>query len=303
MFLNQQLSEEMDMYLSQIKAFINMQNSKGLFNINKYCEDFFCGLLNIIYDLNLTNLNIDKLNFTAVDLGDFNKKICIQVTSSNNIEKIRTTIIKFEQNGLYNNFKYLRVFILGDKKNYYSTIDTNGLYDFDLKNSVMDFIDFSKYVYTLDSKKVKLALEYVKHSMINPNVSNINRDKQLLLDFTKAINNCVRYLINHDFSVVQTPLGVINDLKSIIQNWQLQDSSFTFDCLEKDRIEIINCMKEIVLYLEPPSRYMQFINEDTIIPVKDPERILFNKMKDATFEMRRRIVEAYQRLCSCEKNM
>lgn len=56
-----------------------MQNRNGLFDINKYCEDVFCGLLNIVYDLNLNNLNCIAYNFPATDLGDYNKRICFRV--------------------------------------------------------------------------------------------------------------------------------------------------------------------------------------------------------------------------------
>lgn len=59
-----------------------MQNRNGLFDINKYCEDMFCGLLNIVYELDLINLNKIDYNFPAVDLGDYNKRTCFQVTST-----------------------------------------------------------------------------------------------------------------------------------------------------------------------------------------------------------------------------
>ncbi len=63
MFYKNQLAEEVTKYLSIIQAYVHMQNCKGLFDINKYCEDVFCGLLNIVYDLNLINLNTIDYNF------------------------------------------------------------------------------------------------------------------------------------------------------------------------------------------------------------------------------------------------
>ena len=52
-------------------------------------------MLNIIYEINLKNFNIESKNYTAVDLIDDNKGIYIQVTSNNTRDKIQTTIDKF----------------------------------------------------------------------------------------------------------------------------------------------------------------------------------------------------------------
>ncbi|MBE9217456.1 SMEK domain-containing protein [Dolichospermum flos-aquae LEGE 04289] len=45
-------------------------------------EYFVAKLLNTIYDYNLINLNSKNRSCPAIDLGDYNKKVCFQVTST-----------------------------------------------------------------------------------------------------------------------------------------------------------------------------------------------------------------------------
>ena len=45
-------------YLLTVKLSIQYDNATGLFDINKHCEKFYCGLLNLIYGYQLINANI-----------------------------------------------------------------------------------------------------------------------------------------------------------------------------------------------------------------------------------------------------
>jgi hypothetical protein len=70
----------------------------GLFDQHIIAEDFVAKLLNTIYDCNLLNLNYKNKLCAAIDLGDYNKKLCFQVTyteKNNHRTKIKNTIDKF----------------------------------------------------------------------------------------------------------------------------------------------------------------------------------------------------------------
>ena len=66
----------------------------NLYDSNIISEDFFAGLINIIYDLNLQKNNTKK-NSASVDLVDETKKVAYQVTSINTQVKIQKTIDSF----------------------------------------------------------------------------------------------------------------------------------------------------------------------------------------------------------------
>ena len=56
-------------------ATIDVENSIGNVDYNRAAEDFFCGILNILFDLRLQNLNYKSKNFPGIDLGDSVRKI------------------------------------------------------------------------------------------------------------------------------------------------------------------------------------------------------------------------------------
>jgi len=97
MYKEQKYIEDITTSLSFIIANIERFNNLNLYDLNIHSEDFFCKLLNIIYDLNLKNLNLKDKNTPSIDLGDNDKKICYQITSTNDSTKIKETIIKFEK--------------------------------------------------------------------------------------------------------------------------------------------------------------------------------------------------------------
>lgn len=66
---------------------VTILNAINLYDINIVAEDFFPGLLNLIYGYQLKNAN-DGKNAPAIDLYDEVNKIAIQVTSDSSSKKI-----------------------------------------------------------------------------------------------------------------------------------------------------------------------------------------------------------------------
>lgn len=97
---------------------IGLDNNLGLTDINSDAENFCCGLLNIVLDAQLQNLNLLKMNFPAIDLADSSRRICVQVTSSEGAEKITHTLDRFFSHNLDKDYDRLIVMILGSKKKY-----------------------------------------------------------------------------------------------------------------------------------------------------------------------------------------
>ena len=87
--------------LSWLKTEVDYHNSLSLTDINHAAEDFYCGLLNLVYDYNLKNINITEQNAAAIDLGDEQEKISIQVTSTSTLAKTKYTVEKFIEKKLY----------------------------------------------------------------------------------------------------------------------------------------------------------------------------------------------------------
>jgi hypothetical protein len=104
--------------ISQLEAQVKLRAQLGLTDLNKYCEDFIKEVLNICFGYDLKNLNADRVNEPGLDLGDTTRKIAFQVTSTNTLDKITSTLKKVTkiQLGIYSS---INIFILGRKQSKY----------------------------------------------------------------------------------------------------------------------------------------------------------------------------------------
>lgn len=125
-------------YLSKWKVNIGLENSQGRTDINADAEDFCCGLLNIVMDLNLCNANDDRMNYPAIDLADETAGVSVQVTSTADATKITHTLEEFFSHDLQEKFSRLIVLILGDKRNYRKEFPRHEGFDFEPKRDIWD---------------------------------------------------------------------------------------------------------------------------------------------------------------------
>ena len=102
-------------YLTEFSLRVQTHNNIGLFDVNRLSEGFCAKILNIIFykeKLTLGNLNLLRVNYPAIDLGDTNAKVAYQVTSQNDVQKITETLDKFIEtddfkNGIYTDLRFL----------------------------------------------------------------------------------------------------------------------------------------------------------------------------------------------------
>ena len=83
--IRDQFLKDISDYLGIIAYQVDTRNSIHLYDLNISAEDFYNGLLNHVYGLNLINMNIENPNTKAIDLGDRTARICIQVTSEKGV--------------------------------------------------------------------------------------------------------------------------------------------------------------------------------------------------------------------------
>lgn len=165
-----ELLENINRNLILLKYYVQNQNKSGLYDINIYCEDFFIDILNETFDWKLENLNQEYINYPAIDLGDINNRICIQVTSTIDSIKIKDTIKKFLEKKLYNNYDELFIFILGDKKEYRFKPTTEDQFVFTLSDYIFDINDLSRKIMGLDIGKVKKICGYLNENLTEDNM-------------------------------------------------------------------------------------------------------------------------------------
>ena len=122
---------------------VELSERQGRTDINIISEDAWIPILKEVYSCpNLVNLNIHKKNFPGVDLGDFEDRVCFQVTSTAKLAKVKKTLAKFEEHKLNEYFDEVYVFVLTKKQSSYSQpainkVKCSGI-DFDTKKHIFD---------------------------------------------------------------------------------------------------------------------------------------------------------------------
>lgn len=80
--------------LAYLSSLIKMRNASNLTDISIILEQDFCGLLNLLYDYELVDMNRNG-NYPVIDLADLRNRIAVQITAQKKRHKIVKTIHDF----------------------------------------------------------------------------------------------------------------------------------------------------------------------------------------------------------------
>ena len=270
--------------LALLSREVSILNAVNLYDINIIAEDFFPGLLNLIYGYELQNANHFEKNAPAIDLIDQKNRIAVQVTSDNSSAKIRHTIDEFNKNQAYNLYDRLVVLILTQKKNYSTNFDTQGRFSFDKASDIWDVEKLIKDIRKLETEQVKSISEYLSEELCNRYYSvretqagevdtiidlieyisqhrKVNKNRETMVDpeykIYKRFKDFADKLIaeyttlytiyGEALNIVNETLG-IDEAQDIIIMFYLQDISVQF--LEKEHDNPIVALNKLVTYFE-----------------------------------------------------
>ncbi|MBF9770130.1 SMEK domain-containing protein [Enterobacter asburiae] len=99
---------------SLLSTVITFNSKQGMFDINKTLETVLTTILNKTYKLSLINLNIEKHNHPAIDLGDSNEGIAIQVTSDGSKDKFVKTMDMLVKHKLHETYTKVWMMIISN---------------------------------------------------------------------------------------------------------------------------------------------------------------------------------------------
>lgn len=157
---------------------IELENYRGLTNLNKQMENFLIFIFNIYFNANFINSN--KSNYPAIDLYDLENRIAIQITSIDRMDKKRHTYNLFRKMKLYHKFDELHIFIL----KYGGNLSKKGLPNHpDTSIYILDFKRLCKDLPILCDEKIQKILDYIEKELIID--SDILNNKFLLPEIIK----------------------------------------------------------------------------------------------------------------------
>lgn len=270
--------------LALLSREVSILNAVNLYDINIIAEDFFPGLLNLMYGYELKNANHLEKNAPAIDLIDQKNRIAVQVTSDNSSTKIKHTIEEFNKSQAYHLYDRLVVLILTQKKKYSSNFDTQGLFSFEKARDIWDVEKLIKDIRELETEQIKNISDYLSEELYNKYYSvretqagevntiidlieyisqhrKVNKDRETTVDpeykIYKRFKNFADKLITEyttlytiygeALNIVNETLG-IDEAQDIIIMFYLQDISVQF--LEEEHDNPIAALNKLVTYFE-----------------------------------------------------
>ncbi|MXY89403.1 MAG: SMEK domain-containing protein [Gammaproteobacteria bacterium] len=159
--LTSQFSEDLAKLSREVETSVAM----GHLDINKVCEDIFCGLFRELYGLkNIRNLNEEeKQNFPGIDLDDQEERVAIQVTSDKSLEKIKNSLSTIISHRLHEKYDRIIIYILTRKQGSYSVESINkvcdGKIEFDVSSDILDYRDLAARGANAPPRILKRALD------------------------------------------------------------------------------------------------------------------------------------------------
>ena len=133
-----ELREGIRLALAQFTVYVRFSVSQDMTDINRYAEDFYCELLNTAFGWKLRNLNQDNRNQPAIDLADDTNKIAVQVTSSTGRSKITSTLKKFFDGNLDQQYDSLIFTVIGEEDTFAKDFTLERSFDFNPQRDIWD---------------------------------------------------------------------------------------------------------------------------------------------------------------------
>jgi hypothetical protein len=176
--------------LSRLRAEVELNNCISLTDINHGAEDFYCGLLNLVYGYNLKNINIVEPNAAAIDLGDELKKIAIQVTSTSLLTKTKHTVDKFIEKELYRKFDRLLILNIVKKTNHAISEIGDDSYRLDTKSDILDVEDLIKEIISDPNVlKLKSIVDFLDSELLSPVQKRLPNEVLTILGIIEYISD------------------------------------------------------------------------------------------------------------------
>ncbi|RFC54718.1 SMEK domain-containing protein [Brumimicrobium aurantiacum] len=240
--------------LSRFREQIKILNSNGEFSINTHAENILIKVLNEIYQCDLENVNYsENKTYPSIDLRDKSNKIAIQVTSTADLKKVKHTLEKFIEKGIYKDFERLFIFIITEKQSKYdqSKIDeiTNGKFTFKTE-SIIDrtniYLELNKQN---DLKKINRICILLEEQFADnkPELDKWDLYCKGLEEYDKYIKNYYNFLDIKGFSPKINNTQVKINLEKIYVPLALKIESEIGSTEKKEEVEILYSIEKALI--------------------------------------------------------
>ena len=208
---------------------IEARSKLNLLELNIHSENFFASLCNIIFDLELENLNFSSQNIDGIDLIDRKNKVVVQVSSTCTKAKIESSLRK----NVYIKYKDYSYKFMSISKNTSDSLKNKLFHNpysmkFDPKQDIWDVVILLRKILNQTTYKQRRLYDFIKAELgqdvdyvkIESNLAkviNILAEEQL--DFNAESPEINSFAIENkiSFNDLEDAKDIINDYKIFYQ--------------------------------------------------------------------------------------
>lgn len=140
--------------------------SSGRTDILIDAESVFCGVFNMVYDYKLVRPTEYRRNYPAVDLIDQDKRVAVQITSTNTRQKVRRTADSFLRYGFMEKYDTLIVFILVYAPSFRGAEQlTHQLGSDGVNLKIMTLLDLVKEIESQPHERIQQIADYLEQKI------------------------------------------------------------------------------------------------------------------------------------------
>lgn len=142
---------------------IEARSKLNLLELNIHSENFFASLCNIIFDLELENLNFSSQNIDGIDLIDRKNKVVVQVSSTCTKAKIESSLSK----NVYTKYKDYSYKFMSISKNTSDSLKNKLFHNpysmkFDPKQDIWDVVILLRKILNQTTYKQRRLYDFIK---------------------------------------------------------------------------------------------------------------------------------------------
>lgn len=161
------LQNEFRELITSFRGQVEAASAMGSFDIHKVSEDIVCALFRELLGWSkLRNVNTEQANFPSIDLADDSNRVAIQVTATADIEKIKSTLRKFVEHNLHQQYDRLIIYILTTKQKSYSLASlemiVNKRLKFQPSDDIWDFQNLCTVAANATPQQLQSAVNHLK---------------------------------------------------------------------------------------------------------------------------------------------
>ena len=284
---------------------IKERSKLNLLELNIHSENFFASLCNIIFDLDLQNLNSSHQNIDGIDLIDYKNKVVVQVSSTCTAKKIESSLSK----EVYTDYKAYSYKFMSISKNASASLKNRTFHNpynmkFYPKQDIWDVALLLRKILNETVDKQRKIYEFIKNEL-GENVdcakieSNLAKVINILaaekLDINAASPEINSFAIEDkiSFNDLEAVIPIIDDYKiyyhrldEIYSTFDKEGKNKSFSVLQEIRrqyielrglgntpidifYEIINCVMKVIMkssnYINMPIEELQTCTDILIV--------------------------------------